>query len=294
MADKKITIKYFLNEDVNPSIYYIEANKRLALYPVYVRVTYNRKSTKFKFVPSIHIEKGRDVEEFFKEKDISKFILRSNDLIHRVITYEIGMFGDKFSLNGFGIRFNFFTEYLMVFLVKNDPEAIELKKLIKKHKLDYLLGDISDNIIIQLGLALGLLGKDELISSFSNLLQKVALLNIIFLYDPFFPMNVHDWLLTNDRNEFKQFLLEADENTFSEIAEKFENSPLEFIKTIFPERSHDIEQDKEEINLVTRSSILLNDVFEELEVDDLEKLFAEISKLLTEEQIKLYKKQSLT
>jgi hypothetical protein len=288
--DKKITIKYFLNEDISPAVYYGESNKRLLLYPVYVRITHNRKSTRFKFLPSVHIEAGSDVEEYFKEKHIFHLIEKSNDLINRVVDFEVGMSDNIFSLNGFGARYYFYQESLFKNLIKNDEDFIDLNLLIKKSSLPNL-SKKSDNPLIQISLLLGMLGKEKLVENFSRVLLKCMILNLSVFYRPSNFLNLHDWLFTNHRKKFQLYLSSIDKDKLDGVY-AISHDFIEMVGMEMPELRHELNFNKEELNQIQRASNILNEVFLGVPKDNIEDFGDYMDELIHTQQVEFYKEKS--
>jgi len=289
--DKKVTIKYFLNEDISPAVYYIDVNKRLSLYPVYVRVTYNRKSTRFKFLPSVHVELGSDVEEYFSKKGIYYLIERNNNLINRVIDFEVGMYSENFSLNGFGSRYYFYSEQLLKYVIQNDRGFIELSELVKKRKLHTLFGRNADNPLIQLSLALGILGREELIKRFSGLLKKWIFLSLTLYLEPNRHLNLHDWLLTNIKDKLKSYIHSFDEKKAKELS-LLESNIDNIFNLLVPDRKHELEYHRDDLQQLEKAALLLGDTFSAISQVDIERIANSISNFLWLEQTKLYKLSS--
>ncbi len=133
--EKKITVKFYLNKERKSRFLFqnngnlgsteIHVNKfnkvklvlpsdsneegGIELYPVYVRVTYNRKNTQFKLIlPNqdystilFPLESEINGVENYKYKDA---IAKKKRLIERVVRAEIEKKGDSFNLNGIAER----------------------------------------------------------------------------------------------------------------------------------------------------------------------------------------------
>lgn len=77
---KKITVKPFVNEALKPSF---EKGTREKLYPLYFRVTYDRKSTKFKAGDNqISVSKAQTF-------DSDPIIDRSKEFVQQIVRYEL-------------------------------------------------------------------------------------------------------------------------------------------------------------------------------------------------------------
>lgn len=102
--EKKINIKYFLNKSLKPLTVDEET-----FHKVYVRISYNRLSTKFLF--SVNYGFGyltEDLfEEFFEKKahpGINEQVSEFEDSISKVIRFEAKEIGDKYSIIGVSNR----------------------------------------------------------------------------------------------------------------------------------------------------------------------------------------------
>ena len=159
--EKKVSVKFFLNKDVKPSLY-----DDVKLYPVYVRVTYNRKNTKFKAAidqATLWIREEFEDHYLLDEKNRKSFEEIEQALID-IVGYEAERLGDKFTLKGIGQRLEYykisiynclqllvshhFNELLANHLTHND--YVELKDLELQEKFDKaasLLGDKLPTII---------------------------------------------------------------------------------------------------------------------------------------------------
>jgi len=105
---KKVTINYFLNDELNPVVYYDRDSNKLELYPLYIRIIYNRKTTRFRFYPNVHIEKNSDIHVFFRERNIAFLLEDKKRLIEKLIRYESELLNEKFTLKGLGDRLKFY------------------------------------------------------------------------------------------------------------------------------------------------------------------------------------------
>jgi hypothetical protein len=95
--EKKITVKFFLNEAVEP----IMGESKKKHYPLYVQVTYNRKNMQFKSKYSEYYESLHGVKPSlltFEEK-----------VIKSVINYEIGKVKADYDLKGLKRKYEVYS-----------------------------------------------------------------------------------------------------------------------------------------------------------------------------------------
>lgn len=126
--DKKISIKHFLNKRIAPQRHGGEE-----YYPIYTQVTYDRKNTQFKMNLNNYLfndeqaeyvlnpysgamSKGEDNRDLLYQY-VSKTISWNETMIERLVRFELELYGEKFSITGFGKRFMYFERNLC-FLVK--------------------------------------------------------------------------------------------------------------------------------------------------------------------------------
>ena len=110
--EKKITVVYFLNKSVKPKI---ENNK--TLYPLYLRITYNRVSTKVKVLGvngnEVLLEEKYDLLEYSDLEVLLKssynFFYCDPAMISKIIQKEISFFKDRFTLKGFGKTIGYYS-----------------------------------------------------------------------------------------------------------------------------------------------------------------------------------------
>lgn len=95
--EKKITVKFFLNEAVDPVKG--EAGKRY--YPLYVQVTYNRKNMQFK---------SRYSEYYEHLKDVNPTLLAFEERVIRgIILYEAGKVKGEYDLKGLKKKYDVYS-----------------------------------------------------------------------------------------------------------------------------------------------------------------------------------------
>ena len=97
---KTISIKFFLNKDVKVQESEIDG---AALYPVYVRVTYNRRNTKFRIQEWWYKEEFEGhLEELPEFKD-------TKVIIEQIVRFESDTLGEKYSVRGLADRYCVYT-----------------------------------------------------------------------------------------------------------------------------------------------------------------------------------------
>lgn len=286
--DKKITIKYFLNETINPAVYYVEPNKRLLLYPVYVRVVYNRKSTRFKFLPSIHLEVGSDIEESFKKKNIYHLIERNNNLISRVIYYEIEEFEDDFSLKGFGSRYYAFSESLLNYFIRSDDDFMDLDEVVKKRRENTITFSRNlDNPLIQIGLDLKMLSNEDAFSNrFPYLLKKYVLLSFIFISSPKEIYNIHDWIFTEHKEQVESSLRTLNKYKSIKLFNMYKKSKI--IDLLMPEQQHELKYNEEEIQQIENAANMFGKGFLSITDSDIDDFMDYMNNLLESRRKEIY------
>ena len=103
----KITIKFFLNRNLAP----MQQHGKL-FYPLYILVTFKRKSTQFKSKSDQYFE---DIDNLKKDRpDILQFEER---ILRKMIEYEIENLGeDKFTLKGVSERYPYYATSIYIAL----------------------------------------------------------------------------------------------------------------------------------------------------------------------------------
>jgi hypothetical protein len=97
MADeKKVSTTFYLHEGIKPVI----GDNGEELFPVYVRVNYNRNNTQFRYIggPLLPVEASITIQD-------RSFVKVIGDLIERIVEFEAEKYGDKYTLKGLNKRF---------------------------------------------------------------------------------------------------------------------------------------------------------------------------------------------
>lgn len=116
--EKKISIKFYLNKDVKSRS---EIDGRV-LYPAYVRVIFDKKSTKFRL--------SGWVDEAF-ESDFSEGKIFENETriiseqLKRIVRYEEKAHGDNFTLNGLGDRLRLYNFSLLTQITNQLSQEVD-------------------------------------------------------------------------------------------------------------------------------------------------------------------------
>lgn len=205
IMDKKVTIKYFLNKDLSPAVYYTEEG-RINLFPLYIRVTYNRESTRFKFSPSIHIEENTDIDQFFIDRKIEYISDDKKEIIERLVRYEVEKFGKKFTLRGLGNRLIFYEQGVSNFMLNTENENEKLNKVIEKSSYNNLLpAHLLNDLSVRLSIAATLLGKEKFNETYPNLIKKYILSGFIYNTHKR-TINIFDWVIKNVKLDVLQYI----------------------------------------------------------------------------------------
>jgi hypothetical protein len=126
--EKKITVVFFLNKDVKPRL---SASGQEKLYPIYCRVTYDRKNTKFKF--GAGWTPASFEGDLFQDPDKKAFLVRVENAIEDIVRYEEEAFGENFTLKKLGERFDVYQK-VVLFLLEG-----QLSEQLDKYAGEYLV-----------------------------------------------------------------------------------------------------------------------------------------------------------
>jgi hypothetical protein len=105
--EKKITVKFFLNQLVEPAM----GEKKEKHYPLYIQVTYNRKNMQFKSKYSL----------YYKDLDTVKPGLMEFEekVIRKIITHEVGLTKGEYDLKGLKRKYEVYSTSIMEVLEKH-------------------------------------------------------------------------------------------------------------------------------------------------------------------------------
>lgn len=95
--EKKITVKFFLNEAVEP----LKGEERKSYYPLYVQVTYNRKNMQFKSKYSEYYDDLKDVKPSLLEFE--------ERVIKSIVAYEAGKTKGEYDLKGLKKKYDVYS-----------------------------------------------------------------------------------------------------------------------------------------------------------------------------------------
>lgn len=96
--ERKITIKPFLNTQLGPSGSITDDNGTVNLYPLYYKVTYNRKNTQLK---SLYALQGFQTLEQIN-KNITDFEIR---ILEKIVAYQVRENQEQYELTGLKRKF---------------------------------------------------------------------------------------------------------------------------------------------------------------------------------------------
>lgn len=211
---KKITVRFYLNKDVKPHHPESGADN---MYPIYCRVTYDRKNTKFKWGNALIAESAEDdiMHSAFGKKSLQNDEL----LITRIVRFEEENLGDKFALPGLGdrippyrriIHFEFegilsknLDFFVGQFLVHNEYQ--EWIKMTLDEKLDGLTAVLGDTQVEKLS---------------NPLVTQIIIYKLLHSYHSL--ISVFDWIVDDARTKFRSHLIQImDKSNTGKKAEVF-------------------------------------------------------------------------
>ncbi len=101
----KITVKHFINVNLRP---YIVGDEKL--YPPYLLITVNRKTTKVKSHSFSELQSPENFKKHIRSKEASSEVLAVTDLI----TSQVSVFNENFDTNLFSSFYNLMPEYPLI------------------------------------------------------------------------------------------------------------------------------------------------------------------------------------
>jgi alpha-D-ribose 1-methylphosphonate 5-triphosphate synthase subunit PhnH len=187
VREKKITVKFFLNTDVK--------GRRLELgggvmYPLYTRVTYDRRSTKFSVGNHWFSKEQEAAIKNNKELQVFKQVLT------RIVNFEALREGESFRVAGLGVRIKTYVSHLFQGLIELLGEALktelETELTVKEYK-SWANRSILDRIAN---------GIEKLDTKVTRDLENLLIAASIFgsLKDKH-PIMVYGWLMGESRKE---------------------------------------------------------------------------------------------
>ncbi len=133
---KKITVRFFLQKQVQPEAT-IQANgKETPAYPLYLYITYNRKNMQFRSNYGEFYTDLKDVEE--NDRGLMAF---EEKLIAKVIRYEISLLSneDEYDMKGLKDKYEIYATSIHTTLEKYLKPKLRLAILKTKNKLRHAL-----------------------------------------------------------------------------------------------------------------------------------------------------------
>jgi len=196
----KITVKFFFNKNLAA-----KSEKGKELYPLYILVTYQRKSTQLKSHYGGYLE---DIE--ILNTHYSGLVEFEARTLQKVIEYEAEKYGDKFTLTGIGERYHLYAtpihnaleRYLKERLEKEMKATLEPMAIIPDYKNPLISASLLYMAALRLihdfdqKISRQLKGELEVNNSYFLLFPKLA-----GVYS--FP-TVIDWENGNHKKEIKQ------------------------------------------------------------------------------------------
>ncbi|MGB0864488.1 MAG: hypothetical protein ACPGXZ_16310 [Saprospiraceae bacterium] len=227
MTDKKVSVKFYLNTKLKPK-------ERFGgkFYPVYVRVTYDRKNTTFKYnhlltnQPLLMSEKEKPY--LLEGRFYGKVLNEMKETILNIVSYEINRFKSNFSLAGLSDRIRcYYSPINLIFInlakdgiksiVDNHLTVKEYESVLKiddiplklKQIKDFLPKEIFSEIfdLRDLQTNYSTINDLEDFVFFENKgVDKFNILLHFFLTEYKKEITPYNWVINNDRNTFKVFI----------------------------------------------------------------------------------------
>jgi hypothetical protein len=98
---KKITVKFFLNEYLQP----IALENGKMGYPLYTQITYERKNTQIKCSYGGYYDSYQNVK-----KQHETMLAFEDKLLRKSVQYEVQKFGEEFQLRGLGRKYDTYSQ----------------------------------------------------------------------------------------------------------------------------------------------------------------------------------------
>jgi hypothetical protein len=95
--EKKITIKFFLNQLVEP----VTGEKGQSYYPLYIQVTYNRKNMQFKSKYGLYYQDANEIEPALLQFE--------ENTLRQIINYESGQTDAEYDLKGLKRKYEVYS-----------------------------------------------------------------------------------------------------------------------------------------------------------------------------------------
>lgn len=190
--EKKVTVVFYLNKDVKPRF---SSDGKEKLYPVYCRVTFDRKNTKFKFGNSWTPESYE--EDLFQDPQQKAYLERAERSIVDIVRYEEEAFGEKFTLRKLGDRFDLYQEVVLFLLER------ELSKHLDEFAGQYLVYNDYEkwkelDVKQKMGQLTGIARKSDAGKLPQDLLNEIVTYLAVANYAEGL-FNVHEWIMRGVR-----------------------------------------------------------------------------------------------
>jgi hypothetical protein len=128
---KKITVKFFLNKNLQPQKLKKEGDRRsVSTYPLYIQVIYNRANTQFKsFYGDYYSDLSKVDDENMSGPGLLKF---EEHIIRKIVEYETEKQGEKFDLKTITKKYESYCQSIEGLL--NEYLKGKLKRILFKTK----------------------------------------------------------------------------------------------------------------------------------------------------------------
>lgn len=201
---KKITVKFFVNKTVKPELH--DKEKR---YPLYMIVTYNRRTNTLK---SLYGGFYKDIQQV--EKNSPGLLSFEEKVVQKIISYELSRDTENFDIKGIHVKYDMYSKSieqilseslkkaLWVVVVKIDPKEYS-------QALNFSNGRVSFETLYAICQKI----YPKLDATLSKKLQEEidVLLNFKKLYPSFFSYTfptVIDWIDKSVLDDYKNKLLD--------------------------------------------------------------------------------------
>lgn len=131
---KKITIKFFLNKNLQPIQLEDEKGKPLLCYPLYIQVTYNRNNTQFKSHYGGHYSDMAKIDE--ENLQGAGLLAFEENIVRKTMEHEIKKRCVKFDLKGINKKYDLYCTPIEALLNRNLKHKL-YKLLLKQKPAEY-------------------------------------------------------------------------------------------------------------------------------------------------------------
>lgn len=136
--EKKITVKFFLNEAVEP----VRGEGKKKYYPLYVQVTYNRKNMQFKSKYSEYYESLDEVK--------SSLLQFEETVIKTIVSYEAANVKGEYNLKGLKKKYEVYSTSILEALEHYLKPKLRLAVLKTGSELSMVLNFTDVNVTVNL------------------------------------------------------------------------------------------------------------------------------------------------